>query len=335
MKINKLPKDLFEKCIKFGLLEKNTRFKCKKITDGVSSDIWHVNTSKKDFCIKRALSKLTVKEDWFAPIDRNNFEANYFKACKNLIPNSFPKILGHDNKDFVLAMEWFDNKRYNLWKKKLIAKEVSFKDAERVAIVLAKIHSFFFNKKRYEKTFTNDKTFFALRIEPYILFTSKFYPKYKKSFLEAAKSLTLNKSTLIHGDFSPKNILIGKKYPIILDAETACWGDPIFDLSFCSKHIILKGFFNSDTQNKYTKLLNKFIIKYFSNLKITNKNNTIKRYLNLLPILLLARVDGKSPVEYLNTKQKAHVRSFGQKLLDHKVEDIPKLLSILKEYEKK
>ena len=99
--------------IGFGLLSENQKYFSKKITDGVSSDIWHVRTSDNEFCIKRALAKLTVKEDWYAPINRNNYEAKYFSHCKVIEPNSFPKILGHDSKNYILAMEWFDNKNFN------------------------------------------------------------------------------------------------------------------------------------------------------------------------------------------------------------------------------
>ena len=92
MKINSLPKKVFEAACNFKLLEKNEKYTCFKITDGVSSDIWYVKTKKnKEFCIKRALEKLTVKEDWHAPVSRNNFEAMYFKYCKKKFPNCFPK----------------------------------------------------------------------------------------------------------------------------------------------------------------------------------------------------------------------------------------------------
>ena len=79
MKINKFPSEIYQSCLDFGLLEPSEGFTQKKITTGVSSDIWYVETKKKKFCIKRALNKLTVKEDWFAPVDRNNFEAKYFE----------------------------------------------------------------------------------------------------------------------------------------------------------------------------------------------------------------------------------------------------------------
>ena len=106
----------------------------EKTTDGVSSDIWHVKTSKNEYCIKRALAKLTVKEDWFAPIDRSNFEVKILSLLqKKIIPNSFlPKILGHDTKNFILAMEWFDNKKFIVWKKKLLEKSVSLRDGKRM-----------------------------------------------------------------------------------------------------------------------------------------------------------------------------------------------------------
>ncbi len=306
-----------------------------QITDGVSSDIWYVKSKNKEFCVKRALSKLTVKEDWFAPVDRNNYEANYFNVCKKILPAPFPKILGHDKKEFILAMEWFNSKNYTLWKKELLNKNISVSNAESIAKILAKIHSVFYNKKKYEKIFTNDKTFFDIRIEPYIIFTSRSYPKYKSNFLAAANSLVMNKSTIIHGDFSPKNILIGKKSPIILDAETACWGDPIFDLTFCSNHLVLKSILHLDKKKSYIDVLHKFIVKYFSYLKIEKKDDCIIRFINLLPLLMLARIDGKSPVEYFDECKKKYVRTFGQALLDKKTKNLSELFNFLETYGKK
>ena len=90
--------------------------------------------------------------------------------------------------------------------------------------LLIKKHKKFFNSKNLEKQFDNDVTFYSIRIEPYILFTSKKYPDFKNKFDSVAESLVKNKKTLIHGDFSPKNILIKDNNPLILDAETACWG---------------------------------------------------------------------------------------------------------------
>ena len=140
MKTNKLPPEIHKASIDFGLLSTNQKYISRKITDGVSSDIWYVQTSNSEYCIKRALAKLTVKEDWYAPINRNNFEAKYFKHCKVIEPNSFPKILGHDSKKYILAMEWYDDKKFVVWKKKLLNKSISLKDGKRIGKLLGIIH---------------------------------------------------------------------------------------------------------------------------------------------------------------------------------------------------
>ena len=91
MKTSKLPIEVFNAACKFQLLNKSIDYNSKKITDGVSSDIWYVKTEQDiEFCIKRALAKLTVKEDWYAPISRSKFEAMYFQNCFEVAPNNFP-----------------------------------------------------------------------------------------------------------------------------------------------------------------------------------------------------------------------------------------------------
>ena len=324
MKISKFPLPIYDAACKFGLLNPKVKFDFIKITEGVSSDIWYVKTEEGlEFCIKRALKKLTVKQDWFAPVNRNNFEAAYFKACHNINPKSFPKILGHDSKKYILAMEWFKPESYVLWKKKLLDMSIEIKDGNTISRILSKKHAYFYGKANYKKKFENDKTFHDIRIEPYILFTSKFYPKYENFFFDAAKSLVSNKKTVIHGDFSPKNILIGPSFPVILDAETACWGDPIFDLAFCNNHIILKSILNSSNKKKYLSLSKEFIDTYINKINWEEKNNFIDRFLKLIPLLILARLDGK------HIKK---ARALSLKILDDKIKDINSLFSIWENY---
>ena len=255
MKTSRLPKDVFKAACKFKLLNNTIHYKSLKITDGVSSDIWYVKTDQNiEFCIKRALAKLTVKEDWYAPISRNNFEAMYFRYCHKMAPNNFPRLLGHDNKNFILAMEWYTPNDFLVWKKKLLNKKIEKKDIINVSDLLIKKHKKFFKKKNIAKLFNNDATFLSIRIEPYILFTSKKYPDFKKRFESVAESLVNNKKTLIHGDFSPKNILIKDNSPMVLDAETACWGDPVFDLAFCNNHLLLKSLLPNGSGKKLLDL---------------------------------------------------------------------------------
>ena len=333
MKTNDLPKKIFEAACSFKLLNKSIKYHCKKITDGVSSDIWYVKTeNNQEFCIKRALAKLTVKEDWFAPISRNNFEAMYFKYCKKIASTSFPQLLGHDRKNHILAMNWFDSKVYTVWKKKLLDKDINLTDAKNVSSLLLKKHKSFHNNKFYQKKFNNDDTFYAIRIEPYIIFTSYKYPENKKKFEDVALSLVKNKKTIIHGDFSPKNILIKSNKPVILDAETACWGDPVFDLAFCNNHILLKSILFKDSASKFLDLSYKFINSYIKKISWEDKKDFISRLLNILPLLLLARVDGKSPVEYFKKKEQSKTRALAKQIIIEDIKTINELYSICDNY---
>ncbi len=333
MKTNKLPVKVFNAACKFKLLDKSTDYNSKKITDGVSSDIWYVKTSQnREFCIKRALAKLTVKEDWYAPISRNKFEAMYFQNCFEIAPNNFPKLLGHDDKNYILAMEWYNPNSFVVWKKKLLSKKVEKNDIKNVSNLLIKKHKKFFNSKKFEKKFDNDDTFYSIRIEPYILFTSKKYPEFTNRFDSVAKSLIKNKKTLIHGDFSPKNILIKNNSPLILDAETACWGDPVFDLAFCNNHLLLKSLLPDGLGKKLLVLSFKFVKNYIDNISWEDKNFFIKRLLDITPLLLLARVDGKSPIEYFAIKQQELTRQLGKHILKEEIKTIEQLYSILDNY---
>lgn len=333
MKTSKLPIEVFNAACKFQLLNKSIDYNSKKITDGVSSDIWHVKTEQDiEFCIKRALAKLTVKEDWYAPISRSKFEAMYFQNCFAVAPNNFPKLLGYDNKNYILAMEWYSPDSYLVWKKKLLNKKVEKEDFKNVSNLLIKKHKKFFNSKNLEKQFDNDVTFYSIRIEPYILFTSKKYPDFKNKFDSVAESLVRNKKTLIHGDFSPKNILIKDNSPLILDAETACWGDPVFDLAFCNNHLLLKSLLPDGYGKKLLNLSFNFVKNYIDNISWEDKNVFTKRLLDITPLLLLARVDGKSPVEYFKVKQQEITRQLGKHILITEVKTLEQLYLILDNY---
>jgi thiamine kinase-like enzyme len=127
---------------------------------------------------------------------------------------------------------------------------------------------------------------------------------------------------LIHGDFSPKNILMGPKGPVILDAECATFGDPAFDLAFVENHLLLKGAWQPQWRAPYTDALIALQRAYLAHVRWEPCANVLARTAALLPGLMLARIDGKSPVEYLaGDAVKNDVRVFARKFLMAPVAD--------------
>ena len=116
---------------------------------------------------------------------------------------------------------------------------------------------------------------------------------------------------LVHGDVSPKNILVAPQGPIFLDAECAWYGDPAFDLAFCLNHLVLKSFWvpNPALRACFESLKDHYLAG------VTWESSIEERVATLLPGLLLARVDGKSPVEYLDETGREQVRRLARRML--------------------
>ena len=133
-------------------------------------------------------------------------------------------------------------------------------------------------------------------------------------------------STLVHGDFSPKNILIFNKNIKYIDAETCNFGDPVFDVVYFGNHLLLKSIHIPDKKNKFIKSYENFFRTYLKSIKFSQRKNFIDRCIAMVPIMLLARIDGKSPVEYItkkNIKNKIRLLSFNL------INDPPKSLEYL------
>ena len=122
---------------------------------------------------------------------------------------------------------------------------------------------------------------------------------------------------LVHGDVSPKNILIGRRGPVFLDAECAWYGDPAFDLAFCLNHLLLKCLWNRRAASRFLACFDA-PGRDLSRAASTGRRATTleARAARLLPALLLARIDGKSPVEYITAESdKGRVRRIARALV--------------------
>ena len=114
---------------------------------------------------------------------------------------------------------------------------------------------------------------------------------------------------LVHGDVSPKNILVGRSGPVFIDAECASFGDPAFDLAFCLNHFLLKAAYLDAGADAFLASFLALGDAYLGQVDWEPREAVEMRTATLLPCLTLARVDGKSPVEYLDEGRRATVRS--------------------------
>src|SRR5258706_11953694 len=209
------------------------------LTGGVSSDIWRVELRTGTICVKRALPRLRVAQLWEAPVERNQFEHRWMETANRAVPGIAPKILAHDDSG-VFAMEYLDTATHPLWKAELRAGRADPQFARTVGSHLAHVHAATAGRDDIAQQFATDASFHAIRLEPYLLATARVHTDLAQVLNSLVERTARTRLALVHGDVSPKNLLVGPSGPVFLDAECAWYGDPAFDLAFCLNHLVLK-----------------------------------------------------------------------------------------------
>ena len=300
-----------------GLAGEGEPMRCTPLAGGVSSDIWRIDLPGRSICVKRALPKLRVGADWFAPVSRNRYEWEWLRLAAGIVPGAVPRPLAHDAELGLFAMEFLPPEQYPLWKRQLLDGQVDAGTAAQVGRLLAAIHNATAGRATVASAFDCEPNFHALRLEPYLLATAARHPDLAPVLQGLAQRTGAARIALVHGDVSPKNILVGPQGPVLLDAECAWYGDPAFDIAFCLNHLLLKAVLLPHRARLLMDASDALAASYFETVDFEPRAGLERRAAALLPGLALARIDGKSPVEYLLDRplQQALVRRETRTLL--------------------
>ena len=282
------------------------------LAGGVSCDVWKVDTPAGTIVVKRPLAKLRVAAEWIAPVERGASEVRWLKRARGVNPSIVPKVLAELNIDHAFAMEFLPD--CPVWKDELVAGRVDIDFAEKVASGIAAIHSATANNAADRDAFPNDDMFRALRIDPFLLYVAERDAELEPALRALAGDVMSRKIALVHGDISPKNILVSGNNPVFIDAECAVYGDPAFDLAFCITHLLLKAVWLGN--DKLQEAAAAVVDAYRTMIDWEAPDELLLRAGRLTGALLLARVEGKSPAPYLtDTDHKKIVRAQARALI--------------------
>src|SRR3954447_14121477 len=288
----------------------------EQLTGGVSSDIWRIDLPDGPVCVKRALAKLKVTAEWRAPVERNAYEAAWMRIAAAAAPGAVPRLLGQDEPARLLAMDYLPPARHPVWKALLRNGHADPAFAAQVARAIACIHAATAANPAVAVQFPTDAIFYDIRLEPYLVATGRAHPDLADRLATLVERTAATHLALVHGDVSPKNILAGPDGPVFLDAECAWWGDPAFDLAFCLNHLLLKCLWTPRARDAFLRCFDAMAEVYAQGVTWEVPAELERRAAALLPGLFLARVDGKSPVEYVvDGAQKDRVRRVARALL--------------------
>jgi len=293
-------------------------FEVTPLEGGVSSDIVRVRLADgRSVCAKRALPKLKVASDWQAPVERNHYEVAWLRRAAATVPGAAPRVLAEDREHGIALLDYLPAEDYVLWKTELLAGRADPAVPRAVADALGRIHAATLNDETAAAEFPTDDLIDALRLDPYLRFTASRHPDIEEQILGVLEATATTKIALVHGDVSPKNILVSKAdgHPVLLDAECAWYGDPAFDAAFCLNHLMLKAVHMPALAGDLMGQAQGFAATWIEHFPGAMREAIESRVAALLPCLMLARIDGKSPVEYLSEESRETVRALSLPLI--------------------
>lgn len=289
-----------------GVLPEDCPITVDELAGGVSSAVLRAESCEQCVVLKQALAKLKVRDDWRSGVERALIEARAAEALARLLPEGA-----------VLPPVWTDPERYlfvmpcaphgaETWKARLMRGELDYRTASRAGALLGWLHGRSRGDEDLAARFDDRQYFLSLRVAPYLSTTAERRPELAAAIGRHEHRMLATRVALVHGDFSPKNMLVGPDDPaavILLDHEVTHWGDPAFDLAFCLTHLHLKAIAFPERAQGYLSLARAFWEEYLAAAAPPEPARLEREATGLLGCIIAARVDGKSPVEYLTTEE--------------------------------
>jgi tRNA A-37 threonylcarbamoyl transferase component Bud32 len=266
------------------------------LAGGVSSDIWIEHSPQGDYVVKRALGKLKVQADWLSDPARSSIEVRGLRAMAELLGQAHvPEVLWVDEARHQFAMALIAP-HFGNWKQQLLDGHVDLATASAAGRLLGELHARSSGNAEIAIQFASTKTFVELRIQPYFERVAQRNPALACAISDIVGHLLSTRIALVHGDFSPKNLLVAGSDVVIVDCEVAHWGDARFDIAFCVAHLLLKSFRRTTS----SALLLSATLAFLSAYRRSGLDVLDREFTRQLGCLLLARLHGDSPVDYLD-----------------------------------
>ncbi len=299
-----------------------------RLTGGVSNRAILVERENgKAWVLKQALPRLRVSVEWLSDPRRIEREAAGIRELAKLVPpGSITPLIFLDAPCFVLAMEAVPQPHQN-WKTMLLAGDVRTSHVEQFGNLLGCIHRGGWEHRTKLAQEFEDRSFFkSLRLDPYYQYAAGQQPAAAEFLNRLIDRTVKTRHTLVHGDFSPKNVLVYNDQLILLDHEVIHFGQGAFDIGFAMAHLLSKGHHLTTHRSAFVHAANDFYRSYRESLgDVPWKQEAEKDGVSHALGCLLARCVGRSPLEYLDKFEKDRQVRAVLKLIQHQPDSVASL----------
>lgn len=295
----------------------------RELAWGVSNIVLRVDTPQRSFVVKQSRKQLRTPIDWFSQLERVWREVNAMRVLETILPDgSVPRVLFEDRENYLFAMEAVEA-NHRVWKAELLDGHFDLAVAVRLGKLLAMVHRESAGRTGLLEPLGDRTVFDELRLDPFYRYVAETTSdeELARSLRRLIDTTLARQECLVLADFSPKNILLTSSGPVVVDFETAHIGDPGFDIGFFLSHLLLKSVFHRERSAEVLDLAREFWREYVAeawspDCPVEFWRDFDRQCIRHLGACMLARVDGKSRVDYLKEDwQTQLVRSFCRDLL--------------------
>jgi 5-methylthioribose kinase len=296
----------------------------RELAGGVSNMVLLVERPKRpgdEFVLKQARARLRTSQPWFSSVERIWREADVLAICCELLEKrathnprdaaipraNTPRILFEDRQNYLLAMSAAPRPNAT-WKAELLAGRVDPRVAAACGVLLGTLHGESWRDADIRRRIGDRTLFDQLRVDPYYRTLAAARGETREAVEHVIQALETHPQALVHADFSPKNLLVHPQGLLMVDFETGHFGDPAFDLGFFLSHLVLKACLKIPDHAKYLELTEVFRRAYDE--RVSSHNSPVElsdlwaRGIGNFALCAWARLDGKSPVEYLSDERR-------------------------------
>jgi 5-methylthioribose kinase len=323
-----------------GWVARDERVVVRRLRGGVSNEVLYVSRPDRenvDFVLKQARPQLRTPEPWFSSVERIWREVEVLRICQRLLLSDLrpeattpgeliaatPHVLHEDRDNYAFAMSAAPA-NHRVWKADLLGGRVEPIIAEACGRLLGQLHAGTWHDPQVAAQLDDRRLYDELRVDPYYRFVARTHADFAPALERLIDETWRERHSLVHADFSPKNLLVYDGGLLLVDFETGHYGDPAFDLGFFLSHLVLKAARHAPVHEAHLALTTAFWRAYVAEMQ--NKVSRLeleeleRRAVANFAGCAWARLDGKSQIDYLAdpTRRKV-IRNYCQELLQQPV----------------
>jgi aminoglycoside phosphotransferase (APT) family kinase protein len=302
-----------------GVVPPTSELTVEQLNGGVSGTVLAVRGPGIALVVKQALPRLLVSEEWLAPARRTDTEAAALRLAARLVPGHVPPVVDSDDSRHVLVMQHAPSGWRN-WQAEMLAGRVHADTGTWAGETLARLHSATAGDAEVAQAFGDYEAFAALRLEPYYATAMERLPQLAGAIAPLVDELRRARICLVHGDYAPKNMLLGRDGSWLLDAEVAHVGHPVFDLAFFLAFPLLTAIQKPALATACGRLVERFTTAYARRAgELATPGPAVVAHTGAM---VLARTDGRSPAAFLSAAATRRARALGRRLLLEPTSDL-------------